>query len=168
MIDYRVKFEEIKDKSPNELVRMIMERDKLCKNTIMKLYRKYGGNRNLGKNLSKAYESFYSKTIWKECVLPLLVAYGINKKIIPKRMICPNCATELKSWLQIIPHHKKYPSLSEKWNYNGFDNRMNFNHPDKIHFMCVYCHSPFHDYLKLNSLSVDEVKYSYLEFYSYE
>ena len=56
MIDYRVKFEEIKDKTPNELVRMIMVRDKLCKNTIMKLYRKYGGNRNLGKNLSKDFK----------------------------------------------------------------------------------------------------------------
>lgn len=140
MIDYRVKFEEVKNKSLRELESLIGQRDNLCKRYVSKIYRQ---TRSLG----GAYELFYKSTLWKECVKPLLVAWGMKKGIIDPN-ICPNCSKILVSWKQIVPHHVKYPPLAKKYKYRGFDGRVVMNKTNKIKFMCIECHPEHHKKLR--------------------
>jgi len=137
-MSYKIEFEEINNKTLQKLTSLIKERDNYCKNYIMKIYRQ-----NDYQNLGRAYNIFYSSFLWKECVKPLLIAWGIKKKLITP-YICPICLKDLVSWKQITPHHKTYPSLTKKYNYHGFDKRMFMNHPSKISFMCIECHRKIH------------------------
>lgn len=136
-MDYRVKFDDVKDKSLRELESLIWKRDNLCKNFVAKIYRQK-------RSLSQAYEIFYKSTLWKECVKPILIAWGLRKGDIALH-ICSSCSMKLSSWKQIVPHHVKYPPLARKYKYKGFDGRVIMNHPMKIQFMCVECHPKFHE-----------------------
>ena len=142
MKDLKVNFEDIKNLSLVALKVMILgERDRISKNFIAKINRK-----NNYHSLRKAYDIYYKSSLWKECIRPLLIAYGINsgsyEKLLNGAYKC-SCGN-VTNYYKLVPHHVKYPPLAKKYKYKGFDGRIKLNHPDRIIFMCDVCHEEFH------------------------
>ncbi len=154
MTDLSIKFEDAIKLSTIKLKSLILgERDRISKNWIAKMYRK-------GYSLKKAYEIYYQNKLWKNCIRPLLIAYGIKSKAIKKLKIgfqCNNCRAKLPNQKLIVPHHIEYPPLAKKYKYKGFDNRIKLNHPNRIKFLCINCHSQYHEEIKKREESRSEL-----------
>ena len=143
MNNLRVDFNDVKHFSSSKLKKLILdERDDISKNMIAKMYRK-------NHSLAESYKLYYRSSLWKECIRPLLIAYGINSRaynrLINDRYQCNNCGKVLTSTKFLVPHHIKYPPLARKYKYKGFDNRVKLNHPDRIKFICINCHGEIHN-----------------------
>ena len=145
MKDLSVDFNNAEKLSLKELKTLILdERDSISKNWIVKMYRE-----NEDYSLSKSYEIYYKSKLWKECVRPLLIAYGIKSGKYEKILELYKCRCgNITSYNKLVPHHVKYPPLVRKYKYKGFDNRIKLNHPDRILFVCDKCHGQIHKEIK--------------------